>query len=136
MKDSYEVYIKYQYKYFPFKNFAWMKLSDFNFNLPEHLIAKHPTKIRSASRLLHLNGKTGAVEHKQFVNAIDLLEQGDLLVFNNTKVIPARMLGKKQTGGQVECWWSGSLEVIRAWRMWASKSPKPGTHCCWKILQR
>ena len=105
-----------------------MKLSDFNFNLPEHLIAKHPTKIRSASRLLHLNGKTGSVEHKQFVNAIDLIESGDLLVFNNTKVIPARMLGKKQTGGQVEILVeriTGSHSCVAHVR--ASKAPKPGT---------
>lgn len=79
-----------------------MKTSDFGFTLPEHLIAKYPTQQRSASRLLHLDGKTGAVNHYQFTQMVQFVEPGDLLVFNNTRVIPARLLGQKSTGGKIE----------------------------------
>ena len=79
-----------------------MKLSDFSFVLPENLIAKYPTQQRTASRLLHLDGKNGKVEHTMFADMLKFVEPGDLLVFNNTRVIPARLLGKKETGGQVE----------------------------------
>lgn len=105
-----------------------MKLSDFYFDLPTHLIAKYPTEQRSASRLLSLNGVTGEVEHKQFIDACELLNDGDLLVFNNTKVIPARMLGKKETGGQVEVLVeriTGDMTCLAHVR--ASKAPKPNT---------
>lgn len=105
-----------------------MKLSDFSFSLPEHLIAKYPTPDRAASRLLKLNGKDGAVEHGQFTDITDLLNPGDLLVFNNTRVIPARLLGKKATGGQVEVLVERIIEdnqVLAHVR--ASKAPKPGT---------
>lgn len=104
-----------------------MKLSDFNFDLPEHLIAKYPTEQRSASRLLTLSGTTGEVQHKQFVDCLDVLDEGDLLVFNNTKVIPARLLGKKSTGGQVEVLVErivGEKQCLAHVR--ASKSPKSG----------
>ncbi|MFC3094656.1 tRNA preQ1(34) S-adenosylmethionine ribosyltransferase-isomerase QueA [Alteromonas sediminis] len=106
-----------------------MKLSDFHFDLPEHLIAKYPTAQRTASRLLTLDGNTGKVEHKAFTDCIDLLQEGDLLVFNNTKVIPARMLGKKETGGNVEVLVeriTGTHECVAHVR--ASKAPKAGTH--------
>ena len=79
-----------------------MKITDFDFELPESLIAKYPSEKRSASRMLHLTGKTGEVEHKNFINIVDLLHEGDLLVFNNTRVIPARLFGQKETGGKVE----------------------------------
>lgn len=105
-----------------------MKLSDFYFDLPPHLIAKYPTEQRSASRLLYLNSSSGETEHKQFVDAAELLNEGDLLVFNNTKVIPARLLGKKQTGGQVEVLVeriTGEMTCLAHVR--ASKAPKPGT---------
>jgi S-adenosylmethionine:tRNA ribosyltransferase-isomerase len=105
-----------------------MKLSDFHFDLPEHLIAKFPTEQRTASRLLMLNGETGEVNHKQFVDAVDILEPGDLLVFNNTKVIPARMLGQKETGGQVEVLVERiTSENTCLAHVRASKAPKPGT---------
>ena len=71
-----------------------MKLSDFSFELPEKLIAKYPTQQRTASRLLHLDGKTGNVAHTMFADMLKFVEPGDLLVFNNTRVIPARLLGK------------------------------------------
>lgn len=105
-----------------------MKLSDFNFSLPESLIAKYPTERRSASRLMHLDGKNGAVAHRMFADMPDLVEEGDLLIFNNTRVIPARLKGKKLTGGQVEVLVERILEdnyVLAHVR--ASKAPKPDT---------
>ena len=80
-----------------------MKTSDFNFELPEELIAQDPLEDRSASRLLVLNKETGETEHKIFKDIIDLVNPGDCLVLNNTKVIPARLLGvKEDTGAHVE----------------------------------
>ena len=80
-----------------------MKTSDFNFELPEELIAQDPLEDRSASRLLVLNKETGETEHKIFKDIIDLVNPGDCLVLNNTKVIPARLLGAKEdTGAHVE----------------------------------
>ena len=105
-----------------------MKLSDFSFTLPEHLIAKYPTPDRTASRLLHLNGTTGEVNHKQFQQMLDLVEPGDLLVFNNTRVIPARLLGQKTSGGKVEELIERIVDDNNALaHMRASKAPKPGT---------
>lgn len=105
-----------------------MKREDFGFTLPEHLIAKYPTSERTASRLLHLDGKTGAMAHHMFTDMLDLVEEGDLLIFNNTRVIPARMLGRKESGGQVEVLVErivGDHDVLAHVR--ASKAPKPGT---------
>lgn len=79
-----------------------MRLSDFQFDLPPQLIARYPLPTRSESRLLCL-GEAGSIsEHLQFYNIIQLVNAGDLLVFNDTRVIPARLLGHKSTGGQVE----------------------------------
>jgi S-adenosylmethionine:tRNA ribosyltransferase-isomerase len=104
-----------------------MKLSDFSFELPEKLIAKHPAKERTASRMLCLNADSGRVEHKQFVDIIDLIEEGDLLIFNNTRVIPARLFGQKETGGKVEVLIERVLEDQTAMvHMRSSKSPKSG----------
>ena len=80
-----------------------MKTSDFYYDLPEELIAQDPLEDRTASRLLVLNRKTGAVKHKIFSDVIDYLNKGDCLVINNTRVIPARLIGEKEgTGGKVE----------------------------------
>ncbi|MFW5824153.1 MAG: tRNA preQ1(34) S-adenosylmethionine ribosyltransferase-isomerase QueA [Marinobacter sp.] len=79
-----------------------MKVSDFHFELPDELIARYPMAERSASRLLCLDGVSGAVEHRRFRDLPDLLEPEDLLVFNDTRVIPARLFGRKESGGQVE----------------------------------
>ncbi len=79
-----------------------MKVSDFNYNLPEELIAQVPIAKRDESRLMVLNRKTKTIEHKTFKDIIDYLEPGDCLVRNNTKVIPARIYGKKETGAKVE----------------------------------
>ncbi len=79
-----------------------MQLSDFHFELPSELIARYPLAHRSASRLMVLSGISGNVLHHRFTELLNLLSEGDLLVFNDTKVIPARLMGKKTTGGQVE----------------------------------
>lgn len=79
-----------------------MKLSDFHFDLPERLIARQPLPERSASRLLHLEGRTGVRHHRQFRDLLELLSPDDLLVFNDTRVIPARLFGQKDSGGRVE----------------------------------
>ncbi|WP_417518220.1 tRNA preQ1(34) S-adenosylmethionine ribosyltransferase-isomerase QueA [Marinobacter sp.] len=79
-----------------------MNVSDFHFDLPDELIARYPLRERSASRLLCLEGTTGDTAHRFFTDLPDLLQPGDLLVFNDTRVIPARLFGKKETGGQVE----------------------------------
>lgn len=80
-----------------------MKTSDFYYDLPEELIAQHPLSDRSSSRLMTLDGKTGAVSHMHFSDIITLLHKGDVLVINNTKVIPARLLGvRSDTGSAIE----------------------------------
>lgn len=80
-----------------------MKLSDFNYNLPEELIAQDPLEKRDNSRLMVLHKDTGDVEHKHFYDIIDYLQAGDCLVVNNTKVIPARLMGVKEgTGASIE----------------------------------
>ncbi|GGE70587.1 S-adenosylmethionine:tRNA ribosyltransferase-isomerase [Streptosporangium jomthongense] len=79
-----------------------MNVSDFHFDLPDELIARYPLRERSASRLLCLDGTSGDIAHRCFTDLPNILQPGDLLVFNDTRVIPARLFGKKQTGGQVE----------------------------------
>ena len=79
-----------------------MKVSEFNYELPEELIAQTPIEKRDESRLMVLNKKQQTIEHKTFKNIIDYLEPGDVLVRNNTKVLPARLYGKKETGANVE----------------------------------
>lgn len=79
-----------------------MKVSDFNYELPEELIAQTPIEKRDESRLMVLNKEKQTIEHKIFRNIVDYLEPGDVLVRNNTKVIPARLYGKKETGANVE----------------------------------
>lgn len=80
-----------------------MKTSDFYYDLPEELIAQHPLSDRSSSRLMTLNGETGAISHMHFSDLPSLLSKGDVLVINNTKVIPARLLGvRSDTGSAIE----------------------------------
>ena len=79
-----------------------MKKSDFSFDLPEELIAQTPMEQRDASRLLCLDKQTGAVEHRHFYDLPDLLREGDCLVLNNSRVLPARLIGIRPTGGAVE----------------------------------
>ena len=79
-----------------------MKVSEFNYDLPEELIAQTPLAKRDESRLMVLNRKNQTIEHKKFKDIIEYLNPGDCLVRNNTKVIPARIYGKKETGANVE----------------------------------
>lgn len=79
-----------------------MKVSDFKYNLPEELIAQTPIEKRDTSRLMVLNKSKKTIEHKIFRDILDYLEPGDVLVRNNTKVLPARLYGKKETGANVE----------------------------------
>lgn len=79
-----------------------MRVADFEYSLPEHLIAQHPLAERGASRLLVLNRETGECRDQHFVDVASLLRSGDVLVLNDTRVIPARLFGHKHSGGRVE----------------------------------
>ncbi|MGG7212273.1 tRNA preQ1(34) S-adenosylmethionine ribosyltransferase-isomerase QueA [Clostridium nigeriense] len=80
-----------------------MRVSDFDFDLPEELIAQHPLEKRDASRLMVLDKKTGSIEHRHFHDVMEYLNEGDTLVLNNTRVMPARLIGEKEgTGGKIE----------------------------------
>jgi S-adenosylmethionine:tRNA ribosyltransferase-isomerase len=105
-----------------------MRRTDFTFELPEELIAQQPVTERTASRLLVLNGNTGAIEDKVFTDLSDFLQSGDVLVFNNTQVIPARLHGKKATGGKIEVLVERIVDDhVALAHIRASKSPKSGT---------
>ncbi|WP_434359063.1 tRNA preQ1(34) S-adenosylmethionine ribosyltransferase-isomerase QueA [Parasalinivibrio latis] len=105
-----------------------MQVSDFHFDLPDELIARYPQPDRTASRLLTLDGNTGALEHQNFRHILELIQPGDLMVFNNTRVIPARVFGRKASGGKIEVLVERVLDqkTILA-HVRASKAPKPGT---------
>ncbi len=104
-----------------------MRVADFSFELPEFLIAHYPQAERSACRLLQLDGPSGALTHGVFTDLLDKLEAGDLLVFNNTRVIPARMFGRKVSGGKIEVLVERVLDDHRVLaHVRASKAPKPG----------
>lgn len=79
-----------------------MKTSDFNYYLPEELIAQTPLKRRDSSRLLCLDKNTGEIEHRHFFDLPDYLEEGDCLVLNDSRVLPARLFGRRESGGAVE----------------------------------
>lgn len=103
-------------------------LTDYNYQLPLELIAQYPLPSRTASRLLAVEKNTGRLDHLHFINLPQLLKAGDLLVFNNTKVIPARLFGQKATGGKVEILIERFFENNCALaHIKASKSPKPGS---------
>ena len=105
-----------------------MKRTDFHFELPDELIAQHPLAERSASRLLHLDAMSNDISHHSFRDLPELLRPEDLLVFNNTRVIPARLWGRKASGGKVEVLierMTGEATALAHIR--SSKSPKPGS---------
>jgi S-adenosylmethionine:tRNA ribosyltransferase-isomerase len=105
-----------------------MLLSNFDYPLPENLIAKTPAAQRTGSRLLALDGQSGALQDLQFPDLLDLLEPGDLMVFNNTRVIPARLFGMKLTGGMIEILVERIVSDTRITaHIRSSKSPKAGT---------
>ena len=84
------------------QNILNQKPSDFWYHLPEELIAQTPLQQRDSSRLLAVNRETGAWEHRHFYASLDYLNPGDTLVMNDSRVLPARLLGKRPTGGAVE----------------------------------
>jgi len=104
-----------------------MKKSDFHYILPEALIAQQPLSERTASRLLAMNRDTGELVNRQFSDLLDLIEADDLLVFNDTRVIPARLFGTKTTGGKIEILIERILDNHHALaHIRSSKSPKSG----------
>lgn len=105
-----------------------MNLDDFFYDLPPAQIAQHPSAERTASRLLTLDGETGAWRDRQFLDLPELLAPGDCLVFNDTRVIPARLFGRKDSGGQVEVMVERLLDARRAMvQIRASKPPRAGS---------
>ena len=105
-----------------------MRVTDFHFELPETLIARHPLAERRGSRLLVLDDPSAGPKHKAFADLLDYLQHGDLLVFNNTRVIPARLFGQKASGGKLEILVERVLDQHRVLaHVRSSKSPKPGS---------
>ncbi|OGI38958.1 MAG: tRNA preQ1(34) S-adenosylmethionine ribosyltransferase-isomerase QueA, partial [Candidatus Muproteobacteria bacterium RBG_16_64_10] len=104
-----------------------MRTSDFRYDLPDELIACYPAEPRGASRLLILDSASGGRRDLTFADFPSLLRRGDLLVFNDTRVIPARLFGAKQTGGRIEVLIERVLDTQRVIaQVRASKAPKPG----------
>lgn len=105
-----------------------MRTLDFDFYLPDHLIAQHPTLERNASRMLHVDGVNETLSDELFSNLPNFLNKGDLLVFNDTRVIKARLFGQKHTGGSVEILVERVINehVVYA-HVRASRSPKVGS---------
>ncbi len=105
-----------------------LRRQDFHYELPPELIAQQPPAQRSASRLLTLDGTSGALSDRQFRDAPSLLRPGDLLVFNDTRVIPARLFGRKASGGRIEILIERLLDERRARvHLHASKAPQPNS---------
>jgi S-adenosylmethionine:tRNA ribosyltransferase-isomerase len=105
-----------------------MRTTDFDFYLPDNLIAQFPAKERTASRLLRLDGKSGKLADEKFIDLPEFIAPGDLLVFNNTKVIKARLAGSKATGGQIEALIERVIDTQHALaHIKSSRSPKPGS---------
>jgi len=108
-----------------------MNLSEFDYGLPEDLIAQEPMPERDASRLMVLDRKSGAVQHRVFSELPSLLQPGDLVVLNDTRVLPARLVGRKTSGGRIELLLVSLEEADRGTQIWrclvaASSPPKPG----------
>ena len=104
-----------------------MKLDDFDYSLPPELIAQTPARERTASRLLHLDGATGALRDLAFRDILELIAPGDVLVLNDTRVIKARLLGRKTTGGRIEVLVERVLAANEVWaQMRVSHPPRPG----------
>ena len=108
-----------------------MHLDDYDFTLPEGLIAQQPVATRDASRLMCLDRRSGSISTRQFSGILNCFRPGDVLVVNDTRVIPARLLGQKVTGGKIEIFLVRRIETATA-EEWlcltkSSKSPRPGT---------
>ncbi|MDB9805753.1 S-adenosylmethionine:tRNA ribosyltransferase-isomerase, partial [Porticoccaceae bacterium] len=104
-----------------------MRRDLFQFDLPDGLIARQPAEQRQGSRLLYLDSASEDLRHQQFTDLLAHIEPGDLMVFNNTKVIAARLFGQKESGGKIEVLVERvlSTDSVLA-HIRASKSPKPG----------
>lgn len=84
-----------------------MRVSDFHFDLPDELIARYPKEDRSSCRLLQLNGENGEISHRTFTDVLDLIDEGDLLIFNNTRCGSLLVcLVVKPAAGKLKCWWN------------------------------
>ena len=104
-----------------------MRVKEFHFELPDQLIARHPAEKRTGSRLLCVDGDSGAMVHRGFAELLELVQPGDLMVMNDTRVIPARMFGQKSTGGKIEMLIERVVDAHNALvHIRSSKSPKPG----------
>jgi S-adenosylmethionine:tRNA ribosyltransferase-isomerase len=107
------------------------QLSDYDYRLPEALIAQHPLEQRDQSRLLRLHRDTGRWDHGRFAEMVDLLNPGDVLVLNNTRVVPGRLLGRKESGGKVEAlildYARGRRDQVFQCLIRSSKRPRPGS---------
>lgn len=105
-----------------------MRRQDFFYDLPDELIARRPAQTRTGSRLLVLDGPTGELQHQLFPDLLDMVEEGDLMVFNNTRVIPARVFGQKESGGKLEILVERVLDAHNVLaHVRSSKAPKPGS---------
>ncbi|MFC0269772.1 tRNA preQ1(34) S-adenosylmethionine ribosyltransferase-isomerase QueA [Kushneria aurantia] len=105
-----------------------MQRADFHFDLPDELIARYPTEQRSDCRLLCVDGTSGALAHQRFTDLLNHLAPGDLVVFNDTRVIPARLFGHKASGGRVEMLLERPLDPHRGLaHLRASRAPAVGT---------
>ena len=105
-----------------------MRTLDFDYHLPPELIAQHPLPERASSRLLHLDGRSGALSQGGFSNLTSFFRAGDVLVFNNTRVIKARLIGRKVSGGAVEVLVERVLDAHHVLaHVRASKTPRPGS---------
>ncbi|RTR39397.1 tRNA preQ1(34) S-adenosylmethionine ribosyltransferase-isomerase QueA [Shewanella canadensis] len=108
-----------------------MRVTDFSFDLPDELIARYPMANRTSSRLLSLEGNTGLLVDNQFTDILNMVNPGDLMVFNNTRVIPARLFGQKITGGKLEVLVERMLDDKRILaHVRCSKSPKVDSIIC------
>jgi S-adenosylmethionine:tRNA ribosyltransferase-isomerase len=104
------------------------KISDFDYELPQELIAQYPLSNRSSSRLITVDAVAQKIIHQQFKDILDILKPQDLLIFNDTKVLPSRFFGEKMTGGKIECLIERILSPQTALvHLRASKAPKDGT---------
>lgn len=118
-------------------NTAQFATSDFNYDLPESLIAQHPPKNRGDSRLMVLNPNRKSIQHQQFADLLSYLRAGDLVIVNNSQVIPARLYGQKETGGKVELLVERILQSHQALcHIKASKAPKAGSSIFLSLTQQ
>ena len=92
-----------------------LKTSDFDYNLPQELIAQNPLSDRESCKMLHLNRTTGKIEDKHFFDVIDYLNKDDVLVLNDTKVYPARIIAKRKTGAEVEIFLLNPYDNSNKW---------------------